>query len=132
MSNAGGQCESSANLTVTQPVSKGSPPEFKQSIICVFASVIVRNLGITDQRAQQNSTIKFTCSVSSEPKATIAWFKVSLLCVFASLSALNFQDGQPIPNDVRFKADDTEVSLEISDVKTQDAGIYECGKYFFI
>lgn len=31
LSNAGGTAESSANLTVVQPVSKGSPPEFKQS-----------------------------------------------------------------------------------------------------
>jgi hypothetical protein len=54
------------------------------------------------------------------------------LCLPASLSALNFQDGQPIPNDVRFKTDDSEVSLEISDVKAQDAGIYECGKFLFV
>lgn len=33
LSNAGGQAESSATFTVTQPVSKGTPPNFTQSKI---------------------------------------------------------------------------------------------------
>lgn len=32
LSNAGGQCESSATLNVIQPVSKGAPPNFSKSM----------------------------------------------------------------------------------------------------
>jgi hypothetical protein len=67
LTNVGGQCESSANLVVKPAVSKGSVPEFKQRI--------------SDQRAQQNQSIKFTAKVASTPRATISWFKVCLICV---------------------------------------------------
>lgn len=40
LSNAGGQVESSATLTVVQPVSKGSAPDFKQSKSAFFVSTI--------------------------------------------------------------------------------------------
>lgn len=73
LSNAGGQAESSATLTVVQPVSKGSPPEFKQRI--------------SDQRAQQNGSIKFVCVVVSDPRPTVTWFKASFsfVCVWFML-----------------------------------------------
>uniref|UniRef100_A0A915DZ78 Ig-like domain-containing protein n=1 Tax=Ditylenchus dipsaci TaxID=166011 RepID=A0A915DZ78_9BILA len=98
LENAGGQCESTANLIVSAATSKGIAPDFKQRL--------------TDQRVQQNSTIKFNCVVTGSPRPTISWFK----------------DGKQLPNDDRFQMADSEgeTSLTLVDVVPPDAGIYEC------
>lgn len=62
LSNAGGECESTANLVVQSPAPKETIPNFVQRI--------------SDQRTSQNSTIKFTCQINSSPRPTISWFKV--------------------------------------------------------
>ncbi|KAI6199682.1 hypothetical protein M3Y96_00652800 [Aphelenchoides besseyi] len=100
LSNAGGTCESSANLIITPATSKGVPPEFKQLV--------------SDQRAQQGSTVKLTAQIVSKPqRPTITWFK----------------DGKPLPNDARFTAadSDNETSLELTGVLPQDAGLVAVG-----
>ncbi|CAD5224123.1 unnamed protein product [Bursaphelenchus okinawaensis] len=97
LSNVGGQAESTANLTVGEPSKKGTAPAFSQII--------------SDQRAAQNSSVTFSCTVSGDPP-TVSWFK----------------DGKPLPNDSRFERvqNGSNVGLTLNNVVAPDAGVYEC------
>uniref|UniRef100_A0A158P8T2 Titin n=1 Tax=Angiostrongylus cantonensis TaxID=6313 RepID=A0A158P8T2_ANGCA len=98
LENVAGTVETSANLTLAAPVDKGKAPDFTTKL--------------NDLRIPQNGPAVFSCTISGEPKPTVNWFK----------------DGQPLPNDGRFIANEAnnQYKLSLNNALAQDAGVYEC------
>lgn len=100
LENVGGQCESTAKLTVQPATAKGTSPNFLQRL--------------TDQRVAQNGNCELTCLVDGTPKPSITWFK----------------DGKLLSNNSRFEQSfDVEkkiVKLALTTALAPDAGVYEC------